>query len=270
MKFVLTLVISFSVLASSVSFGGNVSDAMDPAKVGLAATFVSIKAGTFMMGSPEDERNRYPDETQHQVTLTKDFEMQATPVTQLQYFLVTGDNPSFFRRKDDCPGSFEQRGNVTLCPNHPVENISWFDAQDFIGKLNKGSGAYYRLPTEAEYEYALRGGTTTAYFFGDGPAAPDDYAWTYPYTHEVGQFKPNPYALYDIIGNIWEWTQDWYGNYPAGEAVDPPGPAKGSSRVLRGGSWNYYPVPLRSALRFCYSPGNRNYGIGFRLVRTPK
>lgn len=167
----------------------------------LDMNFKLIKAGTFMMGSPKDENNRFEDETQHEVTIDKDFEMQTSPVTQEQWEGIMGNNPSYFKGKD-----------------LPVETVSWDDVQEFIKKLNdKNDGYTYRLPTEAEWEFAARGGTTTAYSFGDDPSQSSDYAWfsknSEGTTHPVGMKKPNPFGLYDMHGNVWEWVQDEYKEY---------------------------------------------------------
>lgn len=272
---------SFSIFASSSSFGSGISDAMDESKVGLAAKFVRIKAGSFTMGSPYMEAGRAADEVQHRVTLTRDFEMQATEVTQLQYFFVTGTNPSFFFSEEySCPRTHRVIDGIELCPQHPVELVSWVSTQEFIDELNAASNNYlYRLPTEAEWEYAARAGTNTMYFYGDDPAQLTQYGWYDPNsngrTHEVASLRPNPNGLYDMYGSVWEWLQDKYGNYPAGYTIDPTGPTTGEYRVIRGGSWGIRdPLLLRSAQReqFQYDrgAGNRTTRIGFRLVRVPR
>ncbi|MBS1985146.1 MAG: formylglycine-generating enzyme family protein [Bdellovibrionales bacterium] len=224
------------------------------------------------LGSPATEAGRNTDETLRDVTLTKPFEMQSTPVTQLQWAMVMKENPSYFKPKTPMDAS---TGYTQMNPNRPVEQVSWDDVQKYIAKLNELDPHHsYRLPTEAEWEYAARAGTTTAYSFGDSPAQIGEYAWDYQnagnQTHDVAELKPNPRGLYDMHGNVWEWTQDWYGNYPAGAVTDPTGPPTGSHRVFRGGSWSSSPQYLRSARRGRNSPGLRSYSIGFRLVRTPK
>ena len=158
-------------------------------------------------------------------------------------------------------------------PNCPVEQVSWQDAQDFIQKLNaREGGTPYRLPTEAEWEYAARAGTTTAYCFGDDVSQLRAYAWyrdnSDGRTHPVGQLQPNAWGLYDMHGNVWEWVQDWYGAYAAETAVDPQGPAAGSDRVVRGGSWGSYAAYCRSAYRYRADPANRGGYLGVRLLRT--
>ena len=150
-------------------------------------------------------------------------------MTQGQWQAVMGSNPSQF----------------TGDPNRPVENVSWDDVQEFIRRLNaREGGATYRLPTEAEWEYAARAGTTTRWSFGDDASQLGRYAWhdgnAGGQTHPVGQLQPNPWGLYDMHGNVWEWVQDWYGKYASGTAVDPAGPSSGSYHVFRGGGWGYH------------------------------
>ena len=218
-------------------------------------TFVKVKAGTFLMGSPLSEDNRSSDETQHAVTISRSFEICATQVTQKQWAAVMGSNPSPF--KGD---------------NRPVETVSWFDCQEFISKLNRSQKTYvYRLPTEAEWEFACRGGTQTAYSFMD-PSSLHEYSWSYSNsdgkTSDVGMLKPNPIGLYDMHGNVWEWCQDWYGPYNTSNDHNPTGPSSGSFRVFRGGSWGNDAQYLRSAYRGYNVPSARYYSLGFRLVRT--
>ena len=213
-----------------------------------------------MMGSPELESGRTNPEKQHRVNLTKGYWLGATEVTQGQWKAVMGNNPSEF----------------TSCgSNCPVEKVSWNDVQEFIKKLNgKGYGSF-ALPTEAQWEYAARAGTTTAYSFGNYPSQLGDYAWygdnSGKETHAVASKKPNPWGLYDMHGNVWEWTADWYDRTsPSGTTTDPTGGNSGSTRVIRGGGWNATAQYLRSAFRYFGSPGYRNYYIGFRLLlRTP-
>ncbi len=209
--------------------------------------FVKIPAGSFMMGS-----DRKDDEKPiHKVTVNYEFYMGKYEVTQEQYESVTGSNPSSFKN----------------CPKCPVESVSWEDAQEFIRKLNaKNDGYKYRLPTEAEWEYAARAGTT-----GDFYGNLDSIAWydgnSDGKTHPVGQKQANAFGLYDMSGNVWEWCQDWYSDYPSGAVTNPTGATSGSYRVLRGGGWFYVAVFLRSAIRFGYPPWERSYDLGFRVVR---
>ena len=190
-----------------------------------------------------------------EVTISKPFYMGIYPVTQEQWYVVMGTNPSRFTG-----------------PNRPVEQVSWDDAQSFLKKLSEKDGAKYRLPTEAEWEYACRAGTKTAYYWGD--EWDDDYGWCHvnssERTQDVGMKKPNPWGLYDMSGNVWEWCQDWYDRYPPLSSVtDPKGPASGERRVLRGGSWGNFPENCRSAHRSRSAPAGRGPDGGFRVVRTP-
>jgi len=224
---------------------------------------VLIPAGKFKIGSPESEENRSDDETQHEVTLTKPFYMGKYEVTQEQWEAVMGDNPSKIKGE-----------------KLPVTHVSWEDCQEFIKKLNASTKGGYRLPTEAEWEYACRAGTKTAYSFGDsltkGDANYSDPEDTIKdgvrgSAKAVGGFKPNAFGLYDMHGNVWEWCEDWKADYPAGALIDPKGPPTGEYRILRGGRFGFGPSDSRSANR-------NNYGVtpdsgfadgGFRLARAP-
>ncbi|MDO9228980.1 MAG: SUMF1/EgtB/PvdO family nonheme iron enzyme, partial [Syntrophales bacterium] len=233
------------------------------------AKFVLIPAGTFMMGSPSDETGRElynfwapgGNETQHQVTISKPFYMQATEVTQGQWQKVMGNNPSGFKYCGE---------------NCPVESVSWNDVQEFIRKLNQTEGTdKYRLPTEAQWEYSARAGTTTRFYTEDSDKDLSRAAW-YEYnsggkTHPVGQKTPNAWSLYDMHGNVWEWVQDWNGDYPDGSVTDPEGPREGllsSFRVYRGGAWSNRASYNRSAEREAYFPTALYTDLGFRLVRA--
>jgi formylglycine-generating enzyme required for sulfatase activity len=236
----------------------------------LGLKFVSIPAGTFMMGSPATESGRWDHEgPQHQVTISKGFELQATEVTQGQWVAVMGSNPSNFQSPEHCPGEHVESGGLRMCPNNPVEQVSWDMAQEFIQKLNsRGDGYRYRLPTEAEWEYAARAGTTGPYA-GDV----DAMAWyelnSGDMTHPVAKKQANAWGLYDMHGNVWEWTADWFGSYRSGAVTDPTGPSTGSIRVYRGGSWSYGAQYCRSAYRNDLSPLFHDDGfLGFRLLRT--
>ena len=194
----------------------------------------------------------------HPVTLTQPFYMGKYDVTQEQYQQVIGTNPSNFKGKDN-----------------PVETVSWDDAQKFCEKLSELSHQAVRLPTEAEWEYGCRAGTTTTYYSGDTDKDLDRVAWyganSKSTTHPVGQKEPNVFGLYDMHGNIWQWCQDFYGEdyYGKSEAENPQGPTQGAFRVLRGGSWYGGPVYCRSAGRFGSGPGGRSYGVGFRVALAP-
>jgi formylglycine-generating enzyme required for sulfatase activity len=232
----------------------------------LGMRFVLIPAGSFMMGSPAREPQRFDDERQHRVSISRAFYMQITEVTQGQWYEVMGDNPSHFKNcGDDCP----------------VEKISWYDVQSFIRNLNQREGTKkYRLPTEAEWEYTCRAGTNTPFFFGeclstdeanyDGncpmPGCPKGRNREEPIP--VANFPPNAWGLYGMHGNVWEWCQDWYGPYPLDSVTDPTGSPSGEKHVLRGGSWRCCAKCSRSANRGLGFPGCRNNYFGFRVART--
>jgi len=226
---------------------------------GVTMKMVLIPAGKFMMGSPDSEQGRYEDEgPQHEVVITKPFYMGVTEVTQAQYEAVMGKNPSYYRGAAN-----------------PVDTVSWNDAVEFCKKLSEKTRQTVRLPTEAEWEYACRAGTQTAFSFGDDPSTLGDYAWwamnSGETPHPVGQKKPNAWGLYDTHGNVWEWCADWWGAYPKGPITDPSGPATASrgSRVARGGSWSFVgSVCFRCAFRSYYLvPSFRNFNLGFRCAR---
>jgi formylglycine-generating enzyme required for sulfatase activity len=229
-------------------------------------TFNLIPAGTFTMGSPDTELGSSAVERpQHEVTISQPFYMMTTEVTQGQWQAVMGSNPSFFSAcGTDCP----------------VEQVSWDDVQTFITTLNAATGKNYRLPTEAEWEYAARSGSTTAYANGDITLG-DPYSceldtnlnaigWycgnSGDATHPVAQKQPNSWGLYDMHGNVWEWVQDWYGDYTADPVTDPTGPASGTGRVMRGGCYLYDPSDARSAARTYNTEGMSSDILGFRLV----
>lgn len=237
--------------------------------------WVKIKAGSFQMGTPTSEANRESDEHLHDVTISHDFDIQSTVVTQAQYFLAMGYNPSTFKSRSSCSADYFEINGAALCPNNPVESVSWNDAQDFISKLNSTDADYsYRLPTESEWEYSARAGSQTAYWYGNDADRLGDYAWfdgnSGSQTHAVGSKPANPWGLYDALGNVWQWTADRYGEYSTSRQTDPVGAASGSYRVLRGGSWYNDARGLRSGNRYYVGPGNRNGNVGFRLVRTHK
>jgi formylglycine-generating enzyme required for sulfatase activity len=224
----------------------------------IGMTLVLIPKGTFMMGSPESEEGRNEDEVQHEVTLSKDFFLGVTEVTQKQYQEVMGMNPSAF--------AGAQR---------PVDTVSWEDAVEFCERLSelpeeKKAGRVYRLPTEAEWEYACRAGSKTAFSFGDDKSSLGDYAWISDNsdgkTQSVGEKKPNAWGLYDMHGNVWEWCSDWYGEHPGKAVSDPEGPEKGSRRVHRGGSWRFVAAYCRSARRGWRDPSGRSISFGFRVA----
>jgi len=218
---------------------------------GIKLDMVLIPAGKFMMGSPVTEKNRDDNEKQHEVTLTKPFYMGKYEVTQKQYQAMMGKNPS--KIKGD---------------KLPVTEVSWLDCQDFIKKLNVITNGSYRLPSEAEWEYACRAGTSTVYSFGDSLTKSDaNYGGSD--TKAVGSYKPNAFGLYDMHGNVWEWCEDWKANYTKEAVVDPKGPTTGKVRILRGGSFYDGTSLARSSFRGEYAPDDRFVNDGFRLARTP-
>jgi formylglycine-generating enzyme required for sulfatase activity len=224
---------------------------------------VWICPGTFTMGSPENEPGRLPGEgPQTTVTISQGFFMGKYEVTQAEYEAVMGENPSTF--KGD--------------PSRPVERVSWSKATDYCSQLTSRQRAAgclppnyeYRLPTDAQWEYACRAGTTTRFSFGDLDAALDAYGWyvqNSTSSHPVGQRAPNPWALYDMHGNVTEWCADWYASsLPGGSVTDPQGPATGSGRVVRGGGWGLPGNFCRSACRSWHDPNGPDSLIGFRVV----
>ena len=222
-----------------------------------------IVPGEFLMGSPEGEAGRGDNETQHKVTLSQGYWLADTACTQALWQAVMDKNPSRFQGE-----------------NKPVEKISWEDVQRFIERLNVVvPGQAFRLPTEAEWEYACRAGSTGPFWFGD-QITPEqvNYNGEYPYaggkkgvyrkeTVAVKALPCNSWGLYQMHGNVWEWCQDWYGDYGSAAVVDPVGPAEGGRRVLRGGSWIFNGGYARSAQRYAYVPGRRSLDAGFRLAR---
>ena len=264
--FCLVLVATFTTLAGDLA-GFVVPDRKgekDPPKNftnSIGMKFVWIPPGSFMMGSPKEEKERQDNETQHKVTLTKGFYMGVYTVTQEQYETVMGKNPSFFKGEK----------------NLPVESVSWDDCQEFVKKLrekDKDKKAY-RLPTESEY--SCRAGTKTPFHvgetisteqanyngnftYGDGKKAKSRDKMT-----PVGSFPANAWGLHDMHGNVWQWCEDWYGDYPQKDVVDPQGAGKGQFRVLRGGCWYRHPVYCRSADRSRDEPDYRSRSCGCRL-----
>lgn len=248
---VLGLVGALSVLAQDVRN----AEVIDLGK-GLKLEMVLIPAGKFIMGTPKKKADN-DDENQHAVTLTKPFYLGKYEVSQDQWENVMGKNPS----------------RSTKGAKLPVTNVSWKDCQEFIKKLNAKTDGGYRLPAEAEWEYACRAGTTTAHSFGD-KITKSDANYNYSMggqTHlvvAVGSYKPNAFGLYDMHGNVFEWCEDVRGKYPAGAATDPKGPATGYHRILRGGSFNNFDTYASSSNRFSGDPTFANVYVGFRLAKT--
>jgi len=223
-----------------------------------------IRPGTFTMGSPADEAERYDDETEHEVTLTEGFWLADTACTQELWQAVTGQNPS----------QFTHAGQL------PVEGVSWNDCQQFLEALNaRHSGLNVTLPTEAQWEYACRAGTQTPFCFGENITTDQvNYDGHFPYnngpegeyreqTVPVKELAPNQWGLYQMHGNVWEWCADRYGKYSRKRVVDPTGPKNGGDRVVRGGGWIGYARGARSAFRLGFTPDSRSATIGFRFSR---
>jgi formylglycine-generating enzyme required for sulfatase activity len=214
-----------------------------------------IPAGQFLMGSTDFEEKRDDDEGPlHQVIISRPFYMGINQVTQEQYEAVMGVNPSDFKGA-----------------RNPVEEVSWYDAVAFCTILSENAKQKVRLPTEAEWEYACRAGSRTRFSFGDDDDKLGDYAWYLDNSgrkaRTVGLKKPNPWGLYDMHGNVWEWCSDWYADSYVNTAnCDPQGPPNGSTRVLRGNSWISYAWGCRSALRYGYDPSYRSNKFGFRVA----
>ena len=272
-------ILKYSIRLSVLVLAGLIFSSLSPIPVNalektitnsIGMEFVLIPGGTFKMGSPKDEPNRDRDEIEHQVTISKAFYMQTTEVTVKQWRAIMGKR--FFSKK---------KGTDHM----PVVKVSWQDCMDFIAKLNALNEGVYRLPTEAEWEYACRAGTTSAYAWGKTIDCKDAmYAnntlKTYlcvDYVKSKGlpvdqpapakSYNPNAWGLYDMGGNVWEWCQDWYGHYGKDAVVDPRGPKSGTYKVRRGGSWYGPGARCRCANRNRSEPANRYQTTGFRLVR---
>ena len=223
---------------------------------GVRFNMISIDGGTFTMGATSEQGSDYSvdERPTHQVTLS-DYYIGETEVTQELWEAVMGNNP------------FYNTGNS----RYPVEKVSWDDCQTFIHELNRLTGKQFRLPTEAEWEFAARGGNRSNGYKYSGSNRIDDVAWYYgnssETTHSVGTRSPNELGIYDMSGNVWEWCSDWYGDYSSSSQTNPTGPADGSFRVLRGGSWGSSAAAgCRVSFRGINYPDDRNYNIGFRLV----
>ncbi|MDD4889134.1 MAG: formylglycine-generating enzyme family protein [Phycisphaerae bacterium] len=216
---------------------------------------VLVNPGKFMMGSPNTEAGRSDDEgPQHEVTISKGFYLGACEVTQEQYAVFSWPNPSKF-----------------VDATKPVDQVNSEDAAAYCAKASAKTGKKFRLPTEAEWEYACRAGSKTRFDFGDDDASFADHGWSRASSEnksqQAGQKKPNAWGLYDMHGNVWEWCSDYHANYDAkAGSVDPKGPATGTSRVLRGGSWRTDPRLCRSAYRYINTPDFRSSEFGFRVV----
>ena len=240
----------------------------------LSLKLLYVPAGSFLMGSPDTEKGHSIDEgPRHRVTISRGFWMGKYEVTQAQWRGIMKSNPSILKPKRP----FLKKLGLSNLPHVdqrelPVERVSWNDVQEFIRKLNRKTGLTFRLPTEAEWEYACRAGSESAYYFGDNRKELSRYAWyngnTSAETHPVGRKKPNAWGLCDMAGNVFEWCQDWYSRdfYQYSPATDPTGPSSGTARVFRGGSWFSSENRCRSAFRYGYNPDLKYANLGFRLV----
>jgi sulfatase modifying factor 1 len=267
----LVLVIIMGVAAFSLAAKGPEAEASELKTIqnSVGMTFVLVPAGSFLMGSPPDEPFRNKDEVLHKVTLTKSFYIQTTEVTEAQWRALMGRK--WFGRREG--------GNL------PVVKVSWYDCMEFVEKLNRLGEGRYRLPTEAEWEYACRAGSQAAYTWGKtidctqamfGNNSSDsqdclDYAGKQGLPTDgpapVKSYPPNGWGIYDMHGNVWEWCLDWYGDYPSDSVTDPKGPPSGSYKVRRGGSWFKTASLCRSANRNFGHLASRYATLGFRLVR---
>ena len=221
---------------------------------GVSFEMVRVEGGTFRMGATsEQEDDAYSDEKPvHSVTLSS-YYIGKTEVTQALWQAVMGSNPSYYKGAD-----------------LPVECVSWDDCQEFIQKLNSLTGRNFRLPTEAEWEFACRGGNNSRGYIFSGSNYIDNVAWytdnSRVNTHPVATKSPNELGIYDMSGNVWGWCSDWYGDYSSDAQTNPKGPGSGSNRVCRGGSWNYIVRICRSSFRDSYGPTGRDYYLGLRLA----
>jgi len=263
------------VVAAARAGAAQAEETADPGSLtnSIGMQLVPIRPGEFLMGSPPTEQPRGVDEQRHPVKITRAFYLGKYEVTQDQYERIAGSNPSYFAAGGGGADSVADQDTSQL----PVETVSWDDAVEFCRLLSElpeevEAGRVYRLPSEAEWEYACRAGTTTAFHAGTAlgvrQANIDTIAGTR--TVQVGSYAANPFGLHDMHGNVLEWCADWYdaAYYAASPREDPPGPATGTVRVLRGGSWGFTASSSRSANRFWYAPTFRTSCLGFRVAVT--
>jgi formylglycine-generating enzyme required for sulfatase activity len=286
---VFAIAIGFSIAERPTAGADDVPQREDkPGKIrddnGLKMKFAYIPAGEFMMGSPETEKDRSANEKQHRVRITHGFYLGVYAVTQAEYERMIGKNPSWFATRG---GGKDNVAGLDIS-RFPVESVSWDDAMEFCRKFTESerqagrlpAGWKYTLPTEAQWEYACRAGTTTRFNVGDTISTKDANIWISSKepnplyrTTSVGSYKPNAWGLYDMHGNVWQWCADWYDKdyYDNSPAKDPSGPANGADRVLRGGSWlGIGPVvDGRSADHRGGNPLIRSTLMGFRVARVP-
>jgi formylglycine-generating enzyme required for sulfatase activity len=245
---------SLALVAVAASVAGSFGPADPPADVvmnSVGMRMVRVAPGTFVMGSPPGEPMRQEEETPHPVTLTRGFRIAATEVTERQWLAVMPRGRSLQASGD-----------------RPVASVSWKEAQEFCLELSRKEGRAYRLPTEAEWEYACRAGAASATAAGTDLAAVAWYSENSDgTTHPVGLKAPNAWGLHDTLGNVAEWTADVYSPYPRGEVKDPAGPGSGSTRVVRGGSWRSFPPALRCAARVGTPESYQMPHVGLRVVQ---
>ena len=241
-------------------FAGSSRDTILQLSDNVMLEMIYIPPGDFLMGSPDDEYMRQPDEGPvTKVTISKGFYMGKYVVTQQQWEALMEYNPSTFHRFEDSP-------------QRPVDRVSWEDTQMFLERINELGIGNFRLPTEAEWEYACRAGSTDRFPWGVDSNYRElfNHAWFFSrsigQSRPVGQKKPNEWGLYDMFGNVWEWCSDWMGPFSGNHEVDPVGPEHGERKIIRGGSWFNEPEALRSANRNAHIPQSRQTNNGFRLV----
>lgn len=263
----LFMALALLVAAPALVFAQQTQSPLTITVKGVSFNMIRVQGGTFTMGcTSEQGSDCYGDEKpSHTVTLST-YYIGETEVTQELWKAVMGDNPSYFKS-----GSLKR----------PVEQVSWEDCQTFIRKLNELTGKKFRLPTEAEWEFAARGGVKSAGYKYSGSNDINAVAWydvnaydkgksSPDYgTHVVKTKKPNELGIYDMSGNVWEWCSDWYGDYTSATQTNPQGAPSGSSRVGRGGGWDYGARYCRSSYRSYDTPGNRRHDLGLRLVLVP-
>ncbi len=258
----------------------------------LNQAFSYVKAKqVFYMGSKEHEHGYFENEKRRKVKLSKDFEVLKTEVTQKLYFDVMKENPSKFSEKKYCPNSFislyskKKNKKMGLCPQHPVETVSFSQVQDFIKKLSHLTSKKYKLPTEAQWEYFTRAGSKGVFYYGNSLFSLRKHAiyiqtslssvepiWGHTRKHGLlrSQTKgKNQLGLVDVYGNVWEWCSDWYEDFPKG-GLDPQGPKNGTRKIIRGGSFGNIWEHNRSTTRYSFEPDKPNSYTGFRIIREMK
>lgn len=283
------LLTNLTMPASSVTIADAISATDAPrfyrVSINIPTNMIWVKSGSFLMGSPTNEALRNANELQHPVTLTNGFFIGKYAVRQVDYLSLMNTNPSYFAPNN----------GYSADPNRPVEQVSWFDASNYCARLTAQETTLghiftnwvYRLPTESEWEFACRAGTTNAFYFGTNLlSGMVNFDGEYEYlsgigrvydssgvlldlTSAVGSYQPNALGLYDMAGNIWEWCQDWFGNYPTNNVTNPSGPVNGAKRIFRGGGLNSPGDQCRSACRNSANPGTAVNTIGFRVVLAP-